>query len=61
MFRAYTAEMLRRELRSLDKLDAAEAAKSTAPPLILTPSIPIASIDPNLAEALSFFNLSDLY
>ena len=53
--------MLRRGLRSLDKLDAAEAAESTAPPLTLTPSIPITSINLNLAEALSSFNPLDLY
>ena len=53
--------MLRRGLWSLDELDAAEAAESTAPPSTLTPSIPITSVDPNLAEALSFFNPLDLY
>ena len=53
--------MLRRKLRSLDELDAAEAAESIAPPLTLTPSIPITSINPDLAEALSSFNPLDLY
>ena len=53
--------MLRRRLRSLDKLDAVEAAKDTALSSTSTPSIPITSINPNLAKALSSFNPSDLY
>ena len=53
--------MLRRRLRSLNKLDAAEAAEDTALPSTSIPSIPITSIDPNLAKALSSFNPSDLY
>ena len=53
--------MLRRGLQSLDELDAEEAAESTAPPSTLTSSIPITSIDPDLAKALSSFNPSDPY
>ena len=53
--------MLRCRLRSLDELDAAEAAEDIVLPSTSTPSIPITSIDPNLAKALSSFDPSDLY
>ena len=61
MFRAYIVEILRRGLRSLDELDAAEAAKDIVLPSTSTPSISITSVDPNLAKAFSSFDPSDLY
>ena len=59
--REYAGEMLRRSLKSVEELEAAEAAEDTVPPSTSTLSIPIASIDPNLAKTLSFFDPSDLY
>ena len=53
--------MLRRRLRSLDELDAVEAAEDIVLPLTSTLSILITSIDLNLAKALSSFDPSDLY
>ena len=59
--REYAGEMLRRSLKLVEELEAAEAAKDIVLPSTSTPSVPIASIDPNLAKALSFFNPLDLY
>jgi hypothetical protein len=61
MFRARAAEILRRGLRSLDELDAAEAVERdmspSAPPL--APPVPIETVDPDLAAALFDFDTSD--
>jgi hypothetical protein len=67
MFRARAAEMLRRGLKSLDELDAAEEAERIAesdvsaeadPP---SPRVPIPSdfLDPELAVALAAYDPSD--
>ena len=59
--RKCAGEILRRSLKSVEELEAAEAAKDIVLPSTSILSVPIASIDPNLAKALSFFDPSDLY
>ena len=59
--REYIGEILRRSLKLVEELEAVEAAEDIVLPSTSTPSVLIASIDPNLAKALSFFDPSDLY